>query len=435
MVLKILSLLLTLFFCFFLIKKVYTYNKFYRNIIYFILIVWTLLIGLSLLDYINTFSLSLKTTLLLCLGNIALTCGYCLYEYKPISLKKIKCFIFSLKNRIIKIDMEKFFRVVQYIIFIFFIFYFIKYQILLQKFGIEMARMIKFQLGLLFSNKFEYYFFQYLLTPFLYISIFYYCIKFFDNNYKFLDITILIVNIVIYSLIGQGRLIYYQLLIILMIFIYKKFCIDFLPVIKKYYKIFLIFILLICILFFMSFIRMGLTFDTIHRLPEYFDRTLSQAFIYFVGPFKGLDYFVTKMPNVGNYFPGQFTFCAILNPILKILQQFGLNLNFDNPLVYLQQYIPLSDYLSFNALFTYYVNFFMDFSYFGFLIPFFIGYIMRYLLTFIDNNNTMIRIFVYFNLLNFIMGVIRWEYQSIDILITLFFIILLYLFDKGECDG
>ena len=431
MQLQLFFVLITTIICVYMNHKVYKDNTLNRRLFYLVIGIWVLLILLSTLTYNNTLSLSLKTTCLLCLGNIALTIGFCLYRYRPIKMSILKKFLSSRKIKF-NVNFNILFSIIQVILCMIFIYYFIKYQYLLRNLGIEMSRMIKFELGLLFSNKIESYIFQYLFTPLLYISIFFYCIKIFDGEkYNKKILILLFVNILLYSLIGQGRMIYFQLLLILIIFIFKKICTNSELIVNNFYKIGIFFGFLIVMLFFISLIRMGFTLENISRVPEYFNRAVSQAFIYFTGPFKGLDYYINQVSTTGNFFPGQFTFYVFFNPIEKLFQIIGLSINYDNPMIHLQQYIPLSQYLSFNALFTYYINFYMDFSYFGFIImPLILGYFMAFLFSKINSKSISIRLFVFFNFTNLIMGILRWEYQNFDVFFTIVIILIIYFLEQ-----
>lgn len=431
MQLQVFFVLITTIICVYMDYKVYKDNTLNRRLFYLVIGIWVLLILLSTLTYNNTTSLSLKTTCLLCLGNIALTTGFCLYKYRPLKMNRLKKFLSSKKYKF-NVNFNILFSIIQVILCMIFIYYFIKYQYLLKNLGIEMSRMIKFELGLLFSNRIESYIFQYLITPLLYISIFFYCIKIFDGEkYDKKILILLLINILLYSLIGQGRMIYFQLVLILLIFIFKKICTNSKLIVNNFYKIGIVFGFLIIMLFFISFMRMGFTLENINKVPEYFNRALSQAFIYFTGPFKGLDYYINQVSATGNFFPGEFTFYVFFNPIQKLFQTIGLPINYDNPMIYLQQYIPLSQYLSFNALFTYYINFYMDFSCIGFIfMPLILGYFMAFLFSKINSKSISIRLFVYFNFTSLIMGILRWEYQNFDVFFTIVMILIIYFLEQ-----
>jgi hypothetical protein len=124
---------------------------------------------------------------------------------------------------------------------------------------------------------------------------------------------------------------------------------------------------------------------------------------------------------------------VIARPVLSAIERLGLA-SFRDPMAFLQETVAISQYTDFNAMFTYYVNFYLDFSYLGFIFaPFFLGYFYSFCVRCAGKQHIVCKIFAYSNMLNLLIGVLRWEYQTYEILCFYLILGALYFWYVRGC--
>src|SRR5699024_883285 len=162
-------------------------------------------------------------------------------------------------------DIEKLLLITQIIIFPILLFYVVKYQRLLDELGHTYARLIKYDLGLLFSSVFESALYSYILQPLLTIISILVAIKFVQGKIRNITFILMFINLILNTQIGLGRFGYFQLLVYIftIYFLYKNKITYKQPVSRnnKKQKVVLIFIsiILITIMNYTLLLRRGLS--------------------------------------------------------------------------------------------------------------------------------------------------------------------------------
>lgn len=226
-----------------------------------------------------------------------------------------------------------------------------------------------------------------------------------------------ILNILIKISIGYGRMDLYEFIIYIII----AKCISDVKMnfksknILKY--IIIIFFILTVSLIPLS-IRNGVSpidFEKIYTVI--FKEQLKQIVIYFTGGFRAFDiYMQNGFETIKGYTLGKATFGGIDEMFEIFIKFIGCNYFGFNTLVgaITQKNILIGDSVYFNAFYTYLMNFYSDFGYFGILIG---PIVQAILIGFTTNNmkkNKSLASYILFafTVVNLFSSIFRWNYQS-----------------------
>lgn len=400
---------------------------------------WMIFILLAIPSKWNLFALSLKTTALLCGGSLMLSVGFTAFTLsraklsQTVLVRTLHRWNRQVKNRLERftLDRSRVFFALQIILLGVFVYYFVRYNALLKVHGASMARMIKFQLGLLFHSTLEAMVYQYLISALFYVSMFYYVTHFFSKFRFNIGIVLIAVNTVLFSLIGQGRFVFFNLLLLILIECMNAVAENPKRLKRVVIPVCALFVVLAGFMVGVTLLRMG---AGLSALGQKLDSIVFQVYMYFTGGMKALQKLIAaSATEVHTFVPGQFTFNVIMDPLLSVLSKVFPSLAVEDAMVFLQNPVPISAYTETNALFTYYINFFMDFSYAGMLIiPLFLGAFLALCVYFVRKSNIAVRMFAFCNILFLVNGVLRWEYQNYEDIMALILIILCYYFTKEK---
>jgi oligosaccharide repeat unit polymerase len=394
----------------------------YNNPLAYYLIWWGIWLIVSQFNFFNLFEVSIKTYIFLLLNIFMFSLGYFIF-CKKIQYKSFKIF---------KVNKEGIF-IIQSTLFFILIYYLHRYNMLYRNASVLDIRNIKFQVGLLFSSGYEMIFFNYIITFLVYyftllsISRFIIEVKVDKNFY------ISVINVIIYSFIGYGRLIYFDFIIFIIVgfLLNKSLSRKKVNMYKLHNKknmknmiIFLIIIIsgLLLSSYFIS-VRMGG-----NKVYKGLLNNFSQSIIYFTGPFRAFDNCMVTFSDKFNFTFGRSTLSGldeIVNNMLYILYRNITPLNYEIGF-YTQQPIMIGNHQIFNAFYTCIMNYYMDFGVIGvIIIPFIYGIIAAKIYrVFNDNPNIYTLMLIIYFTYTTISSEFRWSYQSPTTWIILIFILI-----------
>lgn len=389
---------------------------------------WGILLGISITDPYDLYPVSLSTYSLLFLNSFMFFIGYIVISDKKnnIKLKPNLCF-----KRFNKINL-----VTQLLIFPILIFYAIKYQILLNSYGHTYARIIRYDLGLLFNTVYESALYSYILQPIVLISSILVAIKIVNRDIKNFTFFIMLINVILNSSIGLGRFGYFQLMIfIIMIYLLiKKKSGRFIINIRKIGQQFILLILGIILITLMNYtmlIRRGKQKIDMESVIEGYHLLFDQAITYFVGPFRAIDYFLNNYIR-DEYYYGKLTIGGlehIFGIFFKILDgDYSIAYQIISPTV--QEPIIIGYGKTFNAFYTNLLNHYLDFDIVGIIIfPLIYGMIVSYFANeFTKHQNVAsLSILVYVSY-NALITNLNWTYENLSAWVTLILLFSLNVF-------
>lgn len=314
------------------------------------------------------------------------------------------------------------------------VYYFLRYRTLLNDYGISESRNIKFTVGMLFKSQLEAYIYNNILYPIILLFIAYIPIEISKYNFKSVNIYLTLIMMVLYSLIGNGRLIYFEsfFIICMVSLLIIKNPLEF---IKKNLKfIFLTISLIFIIMLLLSASRFGI--NELSRIPYLIYHSVEQFFQYVGYPFRAFDKFIEyncaqTIYDIIPYTFGRTTISGFDVLILKPLTWIGLDIVNINSVFgnLIQDGISIGYRINMNAYFTSLCNFYVDFGYIGcVVIPGVLGMIIAKGMYLAEKiNNQYIYILVGSNMAFFCLGSIRWVYTYTPYWVFLFIIVCIYI--------
>lgn len=281
-------------------------------------------------------------------------------------------------------------------------------------------RMIKFTY--LFNSYAENVFYNFLVTTLYQITTMILAIFIVNKKVKNSVCIIGIINVILYMLIGYGRMsIYYFVQYILIAFFLNK---DYNKVNKKrklnIKKIILV-ITSVLVIFLVSLIPTAVrTGINIFDFNGIYNRIINTQFesiiLYFTGGFRTLDIFLKNgFPNL-SYTCGRATLGGIDEIIGTLLNIIGLNISSLNSMLgtYTQIPIDIGVGKTFNAFYTCLMNFYLDFGYLGIIIGPFIHSLLLIAVTinYKKQKNLFSEVLLIYVINNAFSSIYRWNYQS-----------------------
>ncbi|WP_082708034.1 O-antigen polymerase [Paenibacillus sp. DMB5] len=392
---------------------------------------WCFWAIVSMTNPYQMFAVSNKTYLLVWVQVVCVSLGYLAVAKKNLSAK------FDLSEVGSKILYSRTFAFLQLFVLTFLTFYYFKYKSLLSSMTSNDMRRIIFEKGLLFSSSAEYMFYYWVITAIIYASLVIAISSFALHGKKNLSLFLVLINCFMFGQVGQGRLVYFYMMVFLAVGlglkrdIYKNSTFKIKP--KKSWGVYLV--LILAVIFIMnrtSARRMGVSMSFGDSIKVFFTTSVEQFIIYFTGPFRTLDYFIqSNLVNVTGHTFGRSVFAGIEEILTTLLIPIGgsqLQANMANTLMasFTSPAIHIGGGLSFNAFYTSVMNFYMD----GGLpmlicLSFAYGIIMGMLYNFCMNNmNIFTFSLLVYTTYNMITSEMRWNYSAPATWVVVFVLIL-----------
>lgn len=331
---------------------------------------------------------------------------------------------------------KKLFSIVGLIVLLILVFYLYKYKVLEDKYGVISARNIKFTLGFLFKTPLEYAFFRYIIEPIVTIITIFFSLMILSKQYKSILFYQCILCIFLYSEIGKGRFIYFDIIVylfILILFLYEKNLLLFL---KKNIKLLIISAMVVIILLLiMTLSRMGSDLGNTDSITNGIFNTFKQVILYFSGPYKMFSEAINlNYRNLINNHGILFPIFGGLDELIKLFFNFiGFEFVTTNTIISNFTNVPISigNNLDMNAFYTGFFNFYLTGGIIGSI---FISFIFGMIVSFLHNRMNLNNLFqiMLVALLTYpaTLIMLRWELQSAAYMCTLLYLIICQLFKK-----
>ncbi|MFV0151823.1 oligosaccharide repeat unit polymerase [Empedobacter falsenii] len=332
---------------------------------------WGINMFISTLNPFNLYEVSFNTYILLILNVFCFLIGYIFYKFNI----KLKNENISKENAIFylnKLNKSK----PLLILFLFFAIYLflklLKYIAIQTLLNEENIRMVRYEVGLLFSSGNEIIFYNFFVETISFFSAVYIvmCISLKKTNCKLFYLSFIIFGS--YSLIGAGRgplimLIFYYIFFNLLL---KKERTKINQKKKQKSKFFAIagFFFLLVVMSLQTAVRSGrdISFNSI---KFGFDILIKHSVVYCIGAFRALDYGIDNF-NILQYSYGRFTFLGVDELIYYFCKIIGVDYNnFGSTLgTAMVGSFNIGPNDTFNALFTCVLPFYTDFGLLGIII-------------------------------------------------------------------
>ena len=390
-----------------------------------------------------------KTYWIFILNVVAFITMYLLVD-KKYSGKSIN--LFNKKEDQVKINTEnKYFNIKTYqsafvvwivgiLVMTILLIYLKKYNILLEEYGMSYARIIRFELGYMLKSPFELLFYNYILQAILNIISILVVINILNGKFRNPIIYIGIINIVLNSQIGKGRMIIFELLIYFIIGFIIYFYDEIWKYIKKYWYIILI-IFVVCgsAMTVLTLVRLNTDFTNMESIKMNIKETFDQVILYFTGSIRAFDYSLvnnyrdTIIEQYGHTW-GMATFAGINEVIIMFFRGLGMEIATTNMAIgsLTQPAIFIGENVQYNAFYSAVLNYYIDFGVVGValfsgLFGAFSAFLIKKSLKTKDVYYTMILIF---NLYIIIFSLLRWEYQAPSTWMIISMILIVRMINK-----
>ena len=336
-------------------------TKSFSNPLAIYLIFWGFWIIMSFFNLYKLYAVSQITYFILIINILSFSIGFLLISKR----RKSHLFNFNLSEK--KFNNILFF--IEVIIFFILLYYSTKFNLILSSTSILNSRSIVFEQGYLFKSYTQTLLYNYFIYSSVYISIIYRVIKYILKGRITLPFVLSVINVLLFSSIGLGRLILFEsILFLLIVFLINK-DIRIKNKIKKNDRIktFKILFLVLFGLVLMTYItaqRTGESFYNFNGLFSWFNFSVGQAFKYFLGSFRALDYFISNnlVNNSGHLF-GRATFAGIEEIVNNVFYLLDIRIITANAIMSsftTEQIVIGHDGQTYLAFYTSISNFYMD---------------------------------------------------------------------------
>lgn len=338
-----------------------------------------------------------------------------------------------------KIFNSKILFAIEIIEMIFLSYYAIKYRIIIKNIEHSQIRIARYTI--LFDSAFETLFYNYIIGGILAITTIMFVIMLLEKDYKNPTIWVSIINILLYTSIGFGRMTIFSVamyFILGLILSNKKGLFKKKQLIKYVIFSFLIFILfvgMICIRMYNS------NQSLLKNIKIAISNQCKQCFEYFLGGFRMLDNFVNNgFAEFNKHTLGRATLAGIDEVILYFPKGLGFEINSFNNLA--------SDIMStahrvgsntdyFNAFYTCVMNYYLDFGLIGvILFPIMHAALIVYIVKrYLDGKGgEFSKITLYYVIGNLMFSVLKWNYQGgSNVFVLIVLIVIMEIYNKFNC--
>lgn len=364
-----------------------------------------------------------------------------------------------IKDSIVKDDESykfldsRIFLITQFIVLTILFVYYLKYSSLMSSLPLDYQRKIVYEVGLLFTTTYEMLFYNWILKPIMTISVIMTISNYIIYGKKNMSLIVALLNCVLFSMVGNGRLIFFDLLIFILVAIAFKKSFSKQKSIPKWHirkstiKKSILFTSAVIVLMYVmnstSAKRLGLDNPSLFDMWDTFvNYSLQQGVVYFVGPLRALDNFLTlQIADSVGYTFGRATFGGIEEIFASLMSSFSgdptwaLNSANIKTASFTVPPIQIGSDQTFNALYTNIMNFYLDAGLTGVIIMSLLfgiasGLVFKYCLN--NTNIFKISLLVYYTH-HLIVSEFRWDYQSPAtwvIVVTFIFLIKKYQTSK-----
>lgn len=314
------------------------------------------------------------------------------------------------------------------------IFYKIKYEIIIKGLPIYEVRLARFED--LFSSAFENLFFNYIVVGLVSIAAIFFAIMLVNKKVKNILFWICGATIIMYSLIGYGRMMFLNVAIYIIISLLIQYNIKELLNKKNILKLVILIMLFILIFTAMLYARTYNKNLTVgENIISTFNSQARQVITYVTGGLRMLDnYIYNAFEGIDGFTFGRATLAGFEEIILYPLKGIGLEIDSYNNMIsgISQEYTVIGENnLSFNAFHTCVMNFYSDFGILGVII-FPILYAVFMVWVFNNYNkrkDVSALLLLNYSVMNLIFGIVRWNFQSGSSVFVLILLIVLNLYN------
>ena len=314
------------------------------------------------------------------------------------------------------------------------IFYKIKYEIIIKDLPTYEVRLARFES--LFGSAFENLFFNYIVVGLVSIAAILLSIMLINRKVKNVLFGVCGATIIIYSLIGYGRMMFLNVAIYIIISLLMQYNVKELLNKRNILKLIIIVIVFIVIFTAMLYVRTYNKNLTIgENIANAFSSQTKQAITYVTGGLRMLDNFIDNgFQAVNGYTFGRATLAGFEEIILYPLKGIGLEIASYNNIISetTQEYAIIGENdIKFNAFYTCVMNFYSDFGFLGVII---FPMIYALFMVWVFNNykkrkNMSAFLLLNYSTMNLIFGIVRWNLQIGSSAFVLILLIVLNLYN------
>lgn len=399
-----------------LLKKNILNSKLIFFTAFFYLILWVSILLLLKVNPYNLYKIKPSVYFIFLTSIFMFLCGYFI---SSIITKKYKSFnIVQSKSNILNSNSKKI-VIIEIITMIILIIYFLEYKKLLGIYGADFSRVIRYEIGYLFSNSLEAVIYNWIFGCI--ISFYNIFLAYKIVNLKFKDVTfwLTLINILLYVQIGMGRFSIFECVI----YVFALFCIQKFSVEGNTEKISIkanIKNILVLIGTIIGALVAGLLLTiqrlSLNSLGEAIGEFVKQIVIYFTGATAAFQHGSEKFFGEFYHTYGRLTFAGIDEVIGNILEVLGFNYEKINSQIgaITQKTIVIGPTQEYNAFYTANMNFYIDFGILGVII---LSLLFGALIFIVTNNYVSkkddISLIIYLYLFYcMVLTTIKWPFQS-----------------------
>ncbi|WP_346934854.1 O-antigen polymerase [Clostridium sp.] len=315
-----------------------------------------------------------------------------------------------------------------------------EYNKLLEIYGMNYARIIRFELGYMLKSPFELLFYNYIIQSVVSVITLLVPIHILNRKYRNPIVYIGIINVLLNAQIGKGRMVIFELLVYFILAFIIYFYDEILKYIKKYWYIIIAIIGIGGIsMVFLTLVRLKTDFTSIESISINLKETFDQVILYFTGSIRAFDYSLINnyrdniISQYGHTWGGA-TFAGINEVIVMFFRGLGKEIPTVNMMLgtLTQPAIFIGENIQYNAFYTAAFNYYIDFGIFGILLfsglfGAFSSFIIKKTL---KSKNVYCVMILILNLYIMLFSLLRWEYQSPSTWIIILIILTVYTINK-----
>ena len=196
-----------------------------------------------------------------------------------------------------------------------------------------MLRIIRFELGYMLKSPFELLFYNYIIQSILTVISILVPIHIINGKFKNPIIYIGIINVLLNSQVGKGRMIIFELLLYFMVAFIIYFYNEIWKYVKKYWYIIIIIIGIGGAgMTFLTLVRLNTDFASMESIKGNLKETFDQVILYFTGSIRAFDYSLinnyrdTIISQYGHTWGGA-TFAGINEVIIMFFRALGMEIS------------------------------------------------------------------------------------------------------------
>ncbi|SDP52892.1 O-antigen polymerase [Clostridium gasigenes] len=313
------------------------------------------------------------------------------------------------------------------------IFYLRRYTVLLDQYGMSHARIIRFELGYMLKSPFELLFYNYIIQSILTVISILVPIHIINGKFKNPIIYIGIINVLLNSQVGKGRMIIFELLLYFMVAFIIYFYNEIWKYVKKYWYIIIIIIGIGGAgMTFLTLVRLNTDFASMESIKGNLKETFDQVILYFTGSIRAFDYSLinnyrdTIISQYGHTWGGA-TFAGINEVIIMFFRALGMEISTVNMAIgaLTQPAIFIGENVQYNAFYSAAFNYYIDFGVVG--VALFSGLFGAFssllIKKTIKTKDVYYNMILILNLYIILFSLLRWEYQAPSTWITILIIL------------